>query len=156
MGTQLQTAKTEKQIRFVNLLGDWMCSNPTLRLSEQKLCELYVEAGYTGKNDKGTYVNANKLRKKLAEDIRIFSAEQVKIHTAGAVAVLVNLMHSEDEKVRLQAASSILDRAGLKGATEINVNKTETVSVTDIDKQLLELLKPAQGEVIDAEVIRDE
>ena len=72
------------------------------------------------------------------------------------------------EKIRLDAANSILDRNGIKGAMEINVEVQQTESAADRMKHRLEQiaarLEPKttedsaeeDGEVVDAEIVEDE
>lgn len=78
------------------------------------------------------------------------------------------MMFGTQENVRLAAANSILDRAGLKSAVEVNVNVEHTVSPMDAINEKLKIIashnKPKEseetdiideGEQIDAEIITD-
>ena len=56
-----------------------------------------------------------------------------------AVSVLVELAESaSSESVRLQAASSLLDRTGFKNPVQVEIQEHRTIS--DVDRELSELL----------------
>lgn len=78
--------------------------------------------------------------------------------TRQAVLKLVELLGSEDEKIALSAAKTILDRTGIVAATTHNVNVEVTLTQREKVAKLAELatqagLDPAQvlGNVVDAE-----
>jgi hypothetical protein len=87
-----------------------------------------------------------------------------------AVDVLEHLMESaESEPVRLKAASEILDRAGVKGGYEFDVNVEITdarpasqviaerlTRLADGAAAMQELLKKQEEEIVDGEVVEDE
>ena len=56
-----------------------------------------------------------------------------------AVSVLMELAESAcSESVRLQAASSLLDRAGFKNPVQVEIQEHRTIA--DVDRELSELL----------------
>ena len=63
-----------------------------------------------------------------------------------AVSVLMELAESaSSESVRLQAASSLLDRTGFKQPIQVEVNEHRTIA--DVDRELSELLGIANSKV---------
>jgi phage terminase small subunit len=81
---------------------------------------------------------------KLYHDERIQAAikeeAERRLHssTALAVSTVVGLMTSNDEKIRLKAASMILNRTGLHETTE---HKVTTKNVSQTDEAMVERLK---------------
>lgn len=86
-----------------------------------------------------------------------------------AIDVLEDLAYnSNNEKIRLDAAKDILDRNGVKGAIEINMDVQHTESAADRMKHRLEQIAARletknetdsaeeDGEVVDAEIVDDE
>lgn len=114
--------------------------------------------------------NVNKYREAVIEAGKL----QLLDMTDGALEVLHQLTQpGTGEAIRLKAATEVLDRAGIKGGFEIDINGDVTVSASDeIRKRLAELkngadevrkmqaaLQPTldeNGDIVDAEFIEDD
>lgn len=77
--------------------------------------------------------------------------------TPDAVETMEDLMHnSASDAVRLKAATEILDRAGVRGGTEIDVKVSNEQSPADMLRSKLEELRKRTAPVtIDGEVVED-
>lgn len=82
-----------------------------------------------------------------------------------AVDTLEDLLQpGTSEGIRLKAATEILDRVGVRGGFEVDVEVKDTINPADVIKQRLETLRERgmqsqqylEGEVVDAEVVDDQ
>lgn len=78
-------------------------------------------------------------RPSIPEDVK----QALQAATPRAVATLIDLMENGGEKVRVQAASIILDRVYGKAAAQVNVNVTD---VGSLHLQLLEEIRARRQE----------
>ena len=90
--------------------------------------------------------NAEHIKKKAAERIENLKAQLALAVAPHAVAKLVALMESEDDKVALKAATEVLDRVGLTAAKHSTVDVKHTLEPTDLDRRISEVLEATASE----------
>lgn len=107
--------------------------------------EAYLEAGYSE-------TNAKAYSRKIFWRVRpvIESELEQKFQTAApmAMTVLVDLLTSKSEQVRLRAAQDILNRTGWSEVKKVEVKDTSQKSDKEIDSELRNILGIAQTEAI--------
>lgn len=102
--------------------------------------EAWVKAGYSTET-------RYKARAQLREHWKFLEKmieERIGSHVPGALATIVDIMNTaSSQQTRLLAAKDLLDRAGKKAPSQINISHREAESMadTDIDAEILALVK---------------
>lgn len=130
---------TAQQVRFV----EFYCSGMTAK-------DAYIKAGYKNKSDDAVRVSASQLltnpniRTTIDErlnEIKQSVDDQIKLATDDALSTMRNLLTSEMDFARFQAAKYLLDTAGHKVEDKISIKGelshvfTEIVSANKIDNE---------------------
>ena len=119
---QAMRHNTEKFIDTFVATGDYLVS--------------MKEAGYKDKNPYQLQVRGKKLVEENREEVdRRFQA-RLKEGGPRALSVIEQLMHSESDTVKLNAAKEILDRGGHKVANEFDTGRT----IEELNAQLVALV----------------
>ena len=86
----------------------------------------------------------------LLEEIKL----ELVVSAREALSTLQELLHSENDQIRLSAAKDILDRAGLKPYNKKEIDVTQTVNyfANMSDDELMKFISLNPSEVIDVEV----
>jgi|TARA_R110000851_G_C13026062_1_gene560643 K+/H+ antiporter YhaU regulatory subunit KhtT len=124
---------TKREQRFVQYLVD----------DKMDVVLAYEKAGYTGKN-KGVFKHrANRTQRYLWTHIEARIKEKVSETATTALGVLEELLGSESDTVRLNAARDILSRAGYDAVQKQETTLKDVIELTDeeIDKQIQKLVK---------------
>lgn len=110
----------EKEAKFVELF----CEGETAGNATQSC----IKAGWS-ESSKPRQMGAY-LKNKLSEEIRKKQEERIANTSGSAISVLQNLLHSEQDAVRLNTAKLILELGNFSSQT-INVNVDKNVSKSD-------------------------
>lgn len=93
----------------------------------------------------------NAARRRVEEvRLRLFDASM-----DAAEHVIDLAANSASDAVRLKAATEILDRAGIRGGSEIDVNVRQEQDPADLLRSKLSILQKRAGQVIDGEVVSE-
>jgi hypothetical protein len=124
---------TKKEQKFVQLLVD----------DKVDVVVAYREAGYTGKSPGVFKHRANRTQRYLWPHIEKRIEERVSETATMALGVLEQLLQSDSDTVRLNAARDILSRAGYDAVQkqETTVKEVSELSDEEIDKQIAKLVK---------------
>tara|TARA_R110000782_G_C14702760_1_gene402292 strand:+ start:292 stop:747 length:456 start_codon:yes stop_codon:yes gene_type:complete len=124
---------TKREQQFVQYLVD----------DKMDVVLAYEKAGYTGKS-KGVFKHrANRTQRYLWTHIESRIKEKVSETATTALGVLEELLGSESDTVRLNAARDILSRAGYDAVQKQETTLKDVIELTDeeIDKQIQKLVK---------------
>jgi hypothetical protein len=130
---ELDKKLTKREQKFIQLLVDDKMDAPTA----------FKEAGYTGKN-KGVFRHrSHRTQRHLWNHIEARIKERVSESATMALGVLEQLLHSESDTVKLNAARDILSRAGYDAVTKQETTIKDVVELTDeeIELQISKLVK---------------
>jgi len=94
------------------------------------------EAGYKDKNPYQLQVKGKKLVEENREEVDKRFQARLKEGGPRALSVIEQLMHSESDTVKLNAAKEILDRGGHKVANEMDTGRT----IEELNAQLVALV----------------
>ena len=94
------------------------------------------EAGYKDKNPYQLQVRGKKLLEDNREEVDKRFQARLKEGGPRALSVIEQLMHSESDTVKLNAAKEILDRGGHKVANEFDTGRT----IEELNTQLVALV----------------
>jgi len=94
------------------------------------------EAGFTDKNPYKLKLQGKALVIENKEEIDRKFYQRLKEGGPRALTVIEQLMHSESDTVKLNAAKEILDRGGYKGYSELDPSRT----VEELNAQLVALV----------------
>ena len=94
------------------------------------------EAGYKDKNPYQLQVRGKKLVEENREEVDWRFQARLKEGGPRALSVIEQLMHSESDTVKLNAAKEILDRGGHKVANEFDTGRT----IEELNAQLIALV----------------
>ena len=94
------------------------------------------EAGYKDKNPYQLQVRGKKLVEENREEVDKRFHARLKEGGPRALSVIEQLMHSESDTVKLNAAKEILDRGGHKVANEMDTGRT----IEELNAQLIALV----------------
>ena len=94
------------------------------------------EAGYKDKNPYQLQVRGKKLGEENREEVDKRFHARLKEGGPRALSVIEQLMHSESDTVKLNAAKEILDRGGHKVANEFDTGRT----IEELNAQLVALV----------------
>jgi hypothetical protein len=124
---------TKREHKFIQLLVD----------DKMDAYNAYKGAGYTGK-DNGVFKHrANRTQRYLWTHIENRIKERVGESATKALGVLEQLLNSESDTVKLNAARDILSRAGYDATQKQETTIKDVVQLTDeeIDAQIEKLMK---------------
>jgi len=124
-GTKIEKDKEQSFI-------DCFCEGDTAGNATQSC----IKAGYS-KDMKGIRSMGSYLKKKYAKEIRKKQEERISSTAGPAISVLQNLLHSEQDAVKLNTARLILELGNFSSQT-INLNVDNIKEKTD--KELIEEL----------------
>ena len=116
------SVSTEKFIDTFVATGDYLVS--------------MQEAGYKDKNPYQLQVRGKKLVEENREEVDKRFHARLKEGGPRALSVIEQLMHSESDTVKLNAAKEILDRGGHKVANEMDTGRT----IEELNAQLIALV----------------
>ena len=94
------------------------------------------EAGYKDKNPYQLQVKGKKLVEQNREEVDKRFHARLKEGGPRALSVIEQLMHSDSDTVKLNAAKEILDRGGHKVANEFDTGRT----IEELNAQLVALV----------------
>ena len=117
-----------------------------MAISTEKFIDTFVEtgdylvamheAGYKDKNPYQLQVRGKKLVEENREEVDKRFHARLKEGGPRALSVIEQLMHSESDTVKLNAAKEILDRGGHKVANEFDTGRT----IEELNAQLIALV----------------
>ena len=122
LSRQVMRHNTEKFIDTFVATGDYLVS--------------MKEAGYKDKNPYQLQVRGKKLVEENREEVDKRFHARLKEGGPRALSVIEQLMHSESDTVKLNAAKEILDRGGHKVANEMDTGRT----IEELNAQLIALV----------------
>mgnify|MGYP003137900323 FL=1 len=122
----------EKEEKFI----DFFCQGDTAGNATQSA----IKAGW--ENNKSIRFQARYLKNKYTKEIRKKQEERIASTSGVAISVLQDLLHSEQDAVKLNTAKLILELGNFSSQTiNLNVDKTAEKSDAELITELKGLLK---------------
>lgn len=122
----------EKEEKFI----DFFCQGDTAGNATQSA----IKAGW--ENNKSIRFQARYLKNKYSKEIRKKQEERIASTSGVAISVLQDLLHSEQDAVKLNTAKLILELGNFSSQTiNLNVDKTAEKSDAELITELKGLLK---------------
>ena len=122
----------EREEKFI----DYFCEGDTAGNATQSA----IKAGW--ENNKSIRFQARYLKNKYEKEIRKKQEERISSTSGQAISVLQNLLHSEQDAVKLNTAKLILELGNFSSQTiNLNVDKTADKSDAELLEELQGLLK---------------
>ena len=122
----------EKEEKFI----DYFCEGDTAGNATQSA----IKAGW--ENNKSIRFQARYLKNKYEKEIRKKQEERISSTSGQAISVLQNLLHSDQDAVKLNTAKLILELGNFSSQTiNLNVDKTAEKSDDELLAELQGLLK---------------